>query len=98
MKTSYGGRLLFGWLLLAVMLVLVLFTSGQWVLEETIGERLGEHLLLTLDESHFSNAQGRVNDKSALENMGRQINIAMADLVESVELGDVNASAPAYRL
>jgi hypothetical protein len=26
------------------------------------------------------------------------ITLAMADLVESVELGDVNASAPAYRL
>jgi hypothetical protein len=72
-----------GWLLLSVLLIAVLFIGGRWFMEERIREQVGEHLLLTLDESHFSNDQGRVNDRSALEKLGRQINIALADLVDT---------------
>lgn len=82
MRVRHGARLFIGWLLLAVLLVTGLFLGGQWLMEEKVRERLGEHLLLTLDASHFSNAEGRVNDRSALVTLGRQINTGMDDLVE----------------
>ena len=50
----HGARLFVGWLLLSALLVTVLFGAGRWFVEENIRERLGEHLLLTLDESLFS--------------------------------------------
>ncbi len=81
MKTRRGVQLFVAWWLLAVLLATSLFIGGQWLLEEKVRERLGEHLLLTLDESHFSNAGGRVNDRSALEKMGREINTGMSDLI-----------------
>lgn len=78
----HGYRLFAGWLLLSVLLVTVLFGAGRWFVEAQVRERLGEHLLLTLEESLFSNPEGRVNDRDALLALGRQINVALADVVE----------------
>jgi len=69
------------WLLLATVLVVFLFGASQWQLRRDIEQRVGEHLLLTLDESNFGNAEGRVNDDRAIRGVGGQINRAIAGLV-----------------
>ena len=81
MKDRRTQTLVALWLLLSALLVLFLFGASRWQLEQAIGQRVGEHLLLTLEESLFGNAAGRVNDRKALEGIGAQMNQAMAGLV-----------------
>jgi hypothetical protein len=83
MQINHPQRLTFLWLLMSVLLSLALFGASQFLLEGAVKETLRQHLLLTLNESHFGNEQGRLNEREALESIGQQINDALQELVVS---------------
>ena len=81
MLTRHRKQLLAVWLLASALLTAVLFLASRMVLEQAIREQLQAHLLLTLDEAQFGNAQDRENDKRALQRMGSELNAALRDMV-----------------
>jgi len=82
MKHKRALTLFASWLVLSTLLVVFLFGTSHWQLRQGIQQQVGEYLLLTLDESHFGNAAGRVNDDTALRGIGQQINRDIAGLIE----------------
>jgi hypothetical protein len=83
MKTSHQQRLVLVWLLLSALLSAFLLVASQSKIESAVREQIRRHLLLTLDESNFGNTQNKVNDKAALQGIGKQINAAMQNLVRN---------------
>jgi hypothetical protein len=81
MQIEHRQRLILLWLLLSALLAAFLFIASEMVLKENIEEHMKRHLLMTLDESHFGNAQNRSNDREALKRIGQQINGAMQAMV-----------------
>ncbi len=81
MQIDHPRRLTLIWLLLSTVLAVFLFVASRAILEMDVQEQVRRHLLLTLDESHFGNAQNGGNDQEALERMGRQMNTALQNLV-----------------
>jgi hypothetical protein len=81
MRISHGQQLALIWLLLSVLLTVFLSWASRASIENAVQDRLKEHLLLTLDESNFGNAQNRANDQKGLQRIGQQINVAMQNLV-----------------
>jgi hypothetical protein len=71
------------WLAASALLSGFLFFASRMALERAVREQLQAHLLVTLDEAQFSNAQNRENDQRALQRMGTEINKALRDLVVS---------------
>lgn len=81
MSISHRSRLVMLWLLGSALLVTLLYHGAQANLRAALTETLRSHLLLALDESHFSSAQNRVNDNAALQRIGRDINRALLGVV-----------------
>lgn len=81
MLARHRGFLVLLWLVLSALLTGLLFLTSQAVLERAVREQLQSHLLQTLDEAQFSNAQNRENDQRALLRMGTEINTALRDFV-----------------
>jgi len=78
---SHPLRLCMLWLACSALLIALLYQGGRAVLREALTEAVRAHLLLSLDESHFSSAQNRVNDGEALQRIGLQINRALRGVV-----------------
>ena len=81
MQIRHSQRLALIWLLLSILLTVLIFAASQSVLQDAVQEQVRRHLLLTLDEAHFGNAQDGENDKAALQRIGQQMNTALQDLV-----------------
>jgi hypothetical protein len=81
MQIRHSQRLALIWLLLSILLAIFVFAASQSVLENAVQEQVRRHLALTLDESHFGNAQNGGNDRGALQYIGRQMNIALQNMV-----------------
>ncbi len=81
MQIKHSQRLALIWLLLSILLTVLIFAASQSVLQDAVQEQVRRHLLLTLDEAHFGNAQDGENDKAALQRIGQQMNTALQDLV-----------------
>lgn len=81
MQIRHPLRLALIWLLLSILLAVFMVAASQAVLEEAVHEKVRQHLLLTLDEAHFGNAQDGGNDQEALQRIGQQMNTALQDLV-----------------
>jgi hypothetical protein len=83
MQINHRQRLVLTWLLLSAVLTVILFVAGHSMLEDAVRERVRRHLLLTLDESNFGNAQNRANDQDALLRIGQQMNAVLQTMVSS---------------
>lgn len=81
MQIRHSQRLALIWLLLSILLTVLVVAASQSVLEDAVQEQVRRHLLLTLDEAHFGNAQDGENDKAALQRIGQQMNTELQDLV-----------------
>jgi hypothetical protein len=81
MRISHTRRLALIWLLLSIFLAVFVFASSRSVLEDAVQEQVRRHLLLTLDESHFSKASSGASDQAALLRFGQQINTVLQHLV-----------------
>lgn len=79
--TRHGLVLVLLWLLLSGLLVLLLSEASERQVNESIEDKLHNHLLLSLDESLFSNAENRVNDQDSIVYVGTRINQALQTLV-----------------
>lgn len=71
------------WLVLSAVLSLVLSELARRQVGEAVQEHLRYHLLLSLDESLFSNAENRINDQGAIHYVGEQINVALQNIIVS---------------
>jgi hypothetical protein len=81
MQIRHPLRLALIWLLLSILLAVFIFAASQSVLQDAVQEQVRRHLLLTLDEAHFGNAQDGENDKAALQRIGQQMNTQLQDMV-----------------
>ena len=81
MQIRHPLRLALIWLLLSILLAVFMFAASQSVLEDAVQAKVRQHVLLTLDEAHFSSAQGGGNDLEALQRIGQQMSTALQDLV-----------------
>ena len=81
MRISLSGRLALLWLLLAALLTIVLFGASQLVLDAAVKDQLRRHLVLTMEESLFSDTQSRETDREGLQRIGKQVNLALQNLV-----------------
>jgi hypothetical protein len=81
MQIRHSWRLALMWLLLSICLAVFVFAASRFFLEDAVREQVRQHLLLTLDESHFGNAQSGGNDQEALQRIGQQMNTALQNLV-----------------
>lgn len=78
-----GWKVGLSWLSLSALLAWLLFAGAQAHLRASLAERLEQHLLLTLDESHFSTSDDSVSDEAALVRLARRINESLGGLVRS---------------
>lgn len=69
------------WLLLSAMLFVFTISAGREAIQENVVQLLQQHLMLTLDEAHFSSADNEVNDVRGLQNIGKQMNVALQSIV-----------------
>lgn len=81
MRLSHRWLVVLLWLAGSALLSSTLLFGHRWLLEREVRQQLQAHLLLTLDEAQFSNAQNRENDRRALLRMGTEINAALRDMV-----------------
>jgi hypothetical protein len=81
MQIEHSHRLAAIWLLLSILLTVLIFSASQTVLQDAVQEQVRRHLLLTLDEAYFGNAQDGENDRAALQRIGQQINTQLQDFV-----------------
>jgi hypothetical protein len=81
MRTKRWQRLISAWLLLSVALTAILFAANQRSIEYAVQELVRAHLLLSVDESLFSDTKSRSDDQQVLQRIGQQINAAIQDLV-----------------
>ncbi len=81
MQIRHSQRLALIWLLLSIFLAVFVFAASRSVLEDAVQEQVRQHLLLTLDEAHFGNAQEGGNDQEALRRIGQQMNTVLQNLV-----------------
>jgi len=75
-------RLVALWCVASALLVAVIYPAGGWALRGQLEEAVRRHLLLTLDESYFSSAQNRVDDRAALARIGGAINRDLQGIVQ----------------
>jgi len=80
---SHRWKLALAWLAVSGVLAGLLFFTASAGLRQALSQHLEQHLLLTLDESHFSSAEGRVSDASGLANMTERINASLVGVVQS---------------
>lgn len=83
MRINRALRLTLAWLLLSVLLGAFLFSASQSTIQKGIEGSVRQHLSLTLDESHFSSTESRVNDQRALQRIAGKINAELQSLVDS---------------
>lgn len=83
MQIKHGYRLSLLWVVLSVFLTVFLIVASQSLLKDGVEQRVRQHILSTVEESHFSNEKNRVNDHKALQHIAQQMGVALRDLVNS---------------
>ena len=81
MLNRHPLRLFLLWVLLSMLLALFLFSVSQSAVKGVVQDRVRQHLILTLDESHFGDARDRISDQRALQRIGEKINVDMQNLI-----------------
>lgn len=81
--TSRGRAIGVSWLALSILLGWLLFAGAGAHLRHSLQEPLEQHLLLTLEESHFSSSDNSVSDQAALARLAQRINESLDGIAHS---------------
>ena len=75
-------KLFIAWLIGSALIVVAVQRTSIDALHQQLSEQVTHHLLLSIDEKLFGNRSGSVNDKESIAYVGKQINLAMQDIVK----------------